>query len=331
MPPGRTARGFAACALVAALAAGAHAARAGEGPASAEALLQEGRRLLADGKLDEACPKLAEAQKLAPSATTALAVGDCFARAGKSASALAAFDEARALAAHAAGEAERRMKEIEARQPRVVLSAPGGLAPGTTIRLDGVPIDPAAVNAPIPLEPGLHLVETSRGGTTWRARVQVEPSGTASVPLPGPPPDATAPAPPPSPPPPPPAAPPPAATPPPPTAPKIPWEGHRISGIALGVAGGVGLIVGTVLGVRAITEKRASNAGPCNAADYCDSTGRALRADAMRAGNAATVSLFAGGALVASGVALFLTAPTARGSRVGLSAGPGDVRLVGRW
>jgi hypothetical protein len=95
--------------------------------------------------------------------------------------------------------------------------------------------------------------------------------------------------------------------------------------------------VGAVFGVKAITSKNASNDGHCDAADYCDAAGRSLRAEAIGAGNVSTAMLFAGGAAVASGLALFFTAPAAangaHGDRAGagLTLGPGTLHLTGRW
>jgi hypothetical protein len=340
---GTTARAFATCALISASSVVAPAAHAEDGPqpapvaASAESLLREGRRLLAEGKLGEACGSLFAGHRLAPTAATALEAGDCFDKAGKTASARAAFDEARALAKQSSDEAELRMKALDDRQPKVILEVPGGHAPpGTSLRLDGVPLDPSAVGTPLPLEPGPHLLTVTRGGSTWTRRIQVETSGSTRIELPGseadpeappvPAPDSDSASPAPAP------APPPSAP-----GPRIHWEAHRVSGVVVGAAGAVALVAGTVFGGLAISKKSASNDGPCNAADYCNADGRALRADAIRDGNVATASLFAGGAAVASGLALFFTAPppptasTGSGFTVRLAAGPGAVRLLGRW
>ncbi len=179
MRPGTAARGLAACALVAATTSGSTARADGvQVVLTADSLLQEGRRLLAEGKGVEACLKLSSGHRLSPSASSALEVGDCFVKAGKTASARAAFDEARALGKQSSDEAEQRMKAIDDQQPKVILEAPGGVAPGTTIRIDGIPIDPAATGTPLPLEHGPHLVEVSRGASTWTARVEVEATGT---------------------------------------------------------------------------------------------------------------------------------------------------------
>jgi hypothetical protein len=316
---------------------------------------------------DDACSKLAAAHKVAPTAATALALGDCFQKAGRTAHARVAYGEAHALARRSADEATQRLKDLDDRQPKILLDAPGGVLPGTAIRLDGIPLDPAAVGTAIPVEPGAHLLEVARGEERRSIPVQVEASGTARVPLPwqaaahggaaGREPTPRAPAepqPPPEAPPratavhaepvgavepasEPPAKEPPAKEPAPPVAKHaIHWEAHRISGAAVSGAGLVTLVTGVVFGVEALTKKAASNDGHCNAADYCDATGRALRADAMHAGNLSTITLFAGGAAIASGAAIFFTAPPnpneARpGAGLGLRVGVGDVRLVGRF
>jgi hypothetical protein len=276
-------------------------------------------------------------------------MGDCFERAGKTGSARAAFDEARALSRREAADAERRIAALERRRPTVILMVKDatGVARGTSIRLDGIPIDPAAVGTPIPAEPGPHLVEVSRGASRWSTQADVGPTGAVEIALPADfaappsapqsyagPPDAhevreAAPS----------EAPPldvalasaPPAPPLGPTEPKVQWEAHRISGLTVGIAGVAAIIVGAVYGGMAISKKNASNNGPCNAADVCSTMGRDLRADAMRAGNISTVALFAGGAGVASGLALFFTAPAAPRRSIGVTATLGSARLVGSF
>jgi hypothetical protein len=283
-------RGTAGCRLAAgvlgatlALASPARADEALPEPARAAALLREGRRLVAEGKLEEACPRLQAAQKLQPTAATAIEVGDCLAKAAK-----AAFEEARTLAKRAAEDAEQRLAQLEQPPPPPV-PPPEAASPSPASPSPASP-SPASPSAPI--------------------------SAAESPPAPRPPA----------------AAPPPA---PPPLSPSRPWEAHRISGVAIGAAGVVALGVGIGFGAQAILGKRASNDGYCDAADYCDTTGRSLRAEAIRAGNVATATLFAGGAAVASGMALFFTAPKSSADHrpivEGLTVGPGAVHLTGRW
>src|SRR2546421_315839 len=84
-----------------AVACGALSIAAFEGPARADAsladkaaaqtLFDEGRKLMAAGKYAEACPKLAESQKLDPGVGTQFHLADCYEKIGQTASAWAGF------------------------------------------------------------------------------------------------------------------------------------------------------------------------------------------------------------------------------------------------
>ena len=315
------------CTLALALAAGS-AARgddSSQASATAEALFRDGRILMEQRRYDEACPKFVAAQKLEATVGTALNKGECFERAGKLASAWAGFDEARALAKRAgeiprADEAARRMGLLEPRLSKVLIQAPsGGLPAGSVIKLDGQAVDAAALGTAIPVDAGLHRVEVAGpAGASWSTTVEV-PADPVTMPVllqvPVAPPSVGD------------------------LAPASAWGALRISGVAIGSAGVVSAIVGAIFGGVAISKKNASNAnGHCTAADYCDPTGLALRADGLTAGTVSTATLIAGGIAVAGGLTLALTAPSAARTspsvtegRVGLMVGMGSVRIEGRW
>ena len=63
----------------------------------ADALFREGRALMKKGDYATACPKLEESYRLDPAAGTGINLGDCFEKQGKVASALLAYQAARAL------------------------------------------------------------------------------------------------------------------------------------------------------------------------------------------------------------------------------------------
>src|ERR1700733_5702276 len=67
----------------------------------AEALFEEGRKLVADGNFADACPKFADSQRLDPSPATLLNLASCYEKQGRSASAWVTYREA-ASAANAA-------------------------------------------------------------------------------------------------------------------------------------------------------------------------------------------------------------------------------------
>ena len=69
----------------------------------------------------------------------------------------------------------------------------------------------------------------------------------------------------------------------------------------------------------------------CDTTDACDGAGLALRQNAEAAATGATVSLVAGGVLLAGGAVLWFTAPRAQTARVGLAPSPGGFAVVGGW
>ena len=74
--------------------------------AAAQSLFDEGRKLMSAGKYADACPKLAESQKLDPGVGTQFHLADCYEKLGQTASAWAGFLEA-ASAAKSMGQADR--------------------------------------------------------------------------------------------------------------------------------------------------------------------------------------------------------------------------------
>src|SRR5271169_4663698 len=86
---------------------------------TAEALFEDARKLMVDGKYTEACPKFADSQRLDPSTATLLNLASCWEKSGHTASAWATYREA-ASEASASG----RKDYLETAQRRA-----DGLAP----------------------------------------------------------------------------------------------------------------------------------------------------------------------------------------------------------
>ena len=110
-------------------------------------------------------------------------------------------------------------------------------------------------------------------------------------------------------------------------APGGPPAQRVLAAVAWGV-GLVGLGVGTAFGVAALSTRSAAN-GLCSGATCPTAEGSQKWNDAAAAGNASTVALIAGGAVLAAGTILWFTAPAAQGTQVGVS--PGGVALKGTW
>src|SRR5260221_419371 len=143
--------------------------------AAAQTLFDEGRKLMAAGKLAEACPKLAESQKLDPGVGTQFNLADCYERLGQTASAWAGFLEAASTArAMGQGDREKVAKEragtLAPRLSRLTITSSEGTPPaGLDIKKDGAPVGRALWGTAIPVDPGSHLVEVSAPGKkTWQ-------------------------------------------------------------------------------------------------------------------------------------------------------------------
>lgn len=152
------------------------AARA-EDPAAAEALFQEGRRLLSDGKVTAACEKLKESFALDPMSGTLLNLADCYEKDGRTATAWARFRNAASLArsqgkTEQVAEANRRIKALEADLSYLKIEVPDPV-PGLEVRRGDLEVSPAAFGVEVPVDPGRVTVIASAPGYK-RVRIRVE-------------------------------------------------------------------------------------------------------------------------------------------------------------
>jgi serine/threonine-protein kinase len=274
----------------------------------AEALFQEGRRLSAEQRYAEACPKFAESQRLEPAIGTLLNLATCHVAEGKTASAWSEFT--RAL-----GEAQRnnrqdvielaqaRLAELEPKLSRLVVEvAPERELPGLEVRLDGQLLSKPAWGIAAPIDPGKHtLGATAPGYTEWTIEVVLGPTEQQSLTIP-----ALVPAPP--------VAAPvetaPISAPPAPVAEKAPaksWPAQK--SWALGVAGagvvGIGASIALGFAAKSTFDRSASHCDDTG----CDPDGMQLRHDAVVRGRVATVVFGVGAVALAGGAVLWFTAP----------------------
>ncbi len=140
----------------------------------AQALFEQARKLMDEGSYDDACPKLVESQRLDPATGTLLNLGICYDKAGKTASAWDAFKQALASAqregrADRAGFAQKHIEQIEPRLSTLMVVVPDDERPdGMDVTVDGVALGHAAWGAPIPMDPGKHVVRvTATGRRPW--------------------------------------------------------------------------------------------------------------------------------------------------------------------
>lgn len=277
----------------------------GSDKVAAEALFSEGRRLMAEGRIAEACQKFEASQKMDPGVGTSLNLAECYERSGKTASAWAQFREAVSLA-RATGSADReqlareRAEALEQRLARLTISLASTAPSGLEVRRDGARLDPAELGIAIPVDPGSHAVTASAPGrAAYSTTVDVTGDGAlVNVEIPELPPEAVSP-------------PPPQST----VSTQLDSGTTSSSGgsqktlaaVALGL-GGAGLIVGGVFGFKASSSWDDAKA-ECSDYPYgCGPEGKSLEDDARSQALLSTIGFGAGIALVATGAVLWFTA-----------------------
>ncbi|HEY6728186.1 MAG TPA: hypothetical protein VI197_29455 [Polyangiaceae bacterium] len=301
----------------------AYAQRSVSDKAAAEALFDEALELMTNKRYAEACPKLEESQRIDAGIGTLLYLAECYEKTGRTASAWATFREA-ASAASAAGQSDRA-RQGKARADRLepslskltVRVAPENKSiSGFQVTRGGELVQAPLFEAALPVDPGQQLIEaTAPGYETFTKTVSVPANGgraevliPALVPLPG----TAAPA-------------APASTE--GTAadagqPAQADQGSALTtdtgtggsstastvGIVLMGAGAAGLVVGTVFGLEAINKNKDAK-DICGDDNSCPTKkGEQLSDDAQRAALVSTIGFVAGGAALAAGAVLYLTA-----------------------
>jgi serine/threonine-protein kinase len=322
--------------------------------AAAEVLFEEGRRLMNDKRFAEACPKLADSQRLDPGVGTLLNLALCFKKNGQTASAWSTYREA-AAQARTVGQADREKlardeaASLERTLSRLVIEVPSAVAstPGVEIKRDGAPVPQGLWGLPSPVDPGVRVLEVSAPGKK-ALRIEVKVDGGAVVAravvpaledagsAPGAPASPGAPAP---------AAP--VAVSPTPGAGAPPatrsGSGQRMIGYVVGGVGVVGLAVGGVFGAMTLSKnEQALDVCPDYPEDACsaDDVDRHERfvADAKSNRTLSYVGFGLGGAALLGGIVLIVTAPKGvEGQSTGVRFTPhvarGEVGLgmAGRW
>ncbi len=289
------------------------------------ALFKEGKKLLDQGKFDEACPKLAESHKLDPGGGVVLALALCLEGQGKLASAVVAYREAQFLAKRdkradrqkAAGE---KLAELEPKLSHLVVRVdPAAQQQGVVVRVDGNVLPTASYGLAVAVDGGKHEIEAkAEGFEPWTTTVEV---GKASdhkelsvTPLTK---KATD------------AAKPPSPDPPPakPEAPPAPRASIVPTlGIGVGVVGAVALLAGGFFGVRAI--RGAHDIASACPDGVCRDPADLERNDGVkRDARVADILLISGAVLAVAGVTVYFVGRPGAQKTVGLApaVGPGGL------
>jgi hypothetical protein len=301
---------WASAVLCAALGWTAPAHAQNQNEAAARSLFVEGRALAGAGKYEQACAKFEAAEKLYKSSGLLLNLADCHEHLNRTATAWAEFGDA-AFAAASAGrskdesEAKRRQSALESKLSRISVHVASPV-PGEVVHDNGSPIDRAAWDTAIPVDPGTHTMTADAAGhTSWTLNIEIRDPGKTitievtvlpenkqaavavaplvpSVHVRGP------------------------VTPPPlvPDHAQEPGQTMRIAGIVTAGAGVVGVGVGVVLGVVAKSQFDSAN-------EDTSPSRVSASAAAGRLADVSTVVCIVGGAAAVTGAVLWFAAPKA--------------------
>jgi hypothetical protein len=163
----------------------ARAEPSGGEEALAETLYRQGRQLMTEGRLDQACAKFAESQRLDPASGTLLNLAACHEAKHMFASAWLEYTEATTWArrdqrADRVAYAEERIHALEPKLSHLtVLVDPGADVSELHIEVDGIPLRGAARGVAIPVDPGVHQIDVrAPSRQPWSQRVSFEEAPT---------------------------------------------------------------------------------------------------------------------------------------------------------
>jgi hypothetical protein len=294
--------------------------------AKADALFNEGQAELEAGRVDSACAKLSESQKLDAAVGTLLNLARCHELQGKTATAWREYQAAARLAqergqADRAAGAAKLATELEPKLSKLRIDVPTALA-GLVVQRDGEQLKESSFGTFEPLDPGEHLVEArAPEREPWSTKVKLGPSAdqqTVAVPQLARPvvaADADG---------------------------SGGSDGVRVAGLVLGGVGVVGLAIGTAFGVVALKDVSAAKDDPALCPDeWCSPAGRDAINAATTKAHVSTVGLVVGGAALVAGVVMAIAggsseaAPSEQATRLDvvpvLGPGTAGVAVGGRF
>jgi hypothetical protein len=286
--------------------------RAGaDGGLAANALFDEGRRLMNAGQYAQACPKFMESQKLDPGVGTMLNLAVCYEKNGQTASAWSAYRDT-AAAARDKGQLEREqiaragVSRLEPQLFKVAINVSAQPNENEiTLEVDGRTTPNELWGLPTPLDPGKHRIDArAPSKKPWSATIEVTGPSTPAVTVPvlevvpvvtG-------------------------ALPAAPRSPAAPVEtparagqGQRTLAVVVGGVGVAGVALGTLFGV--LTKRTYNKSDPLCNVDKCTNQGIEYRNSAFTQADISTVGFAVGGAGLVGALVLWFTAPKDTESR----------------
>lgn len=304
----------------------------------AAALFDQGRTLMTEGKLDEACSKLAESQRLDPGGGTLLNLALCHEKQGKIATAWTEFREARAIAKRdnrpdRESAADGEIAKLEPQLFKVSVVVPDNVKiPGMTIEIDGLPLPEPAWGTPFPVDPGTRtILVRAPKYKDWKGVVEAgKTAGIANVNVPNlhregigdgdviPAPTGTS-----------------TGTPPPPGSsapgPDSPSSGMRTGGFVVGGIGALLIGVGSVTGIMAIGKGQKAAELGCEGKFCTNDDGLKQSQQGLTLAHVSTATFAIGLASVAAGTIMILTAPKKAPVQAAISVGPQFISVTGKF
>jgi hypothetical protein len=288
-----------------------------EPSSQARVLFYDARRLMAEQRWAEACPKLEASEREDPGKGTEFNLADCYEHVGRLASALALFERVAAeshadkMPAHEAL-ARQRVQALSSRVPVLTVDVgPEARVDDLELYRDGKTLPTLEWSTPIHVDPGRHTIAArAPNRTPWENAVELAEGAAVTVHVP---PLATLVQ----------------ATPVPSTssAPaSMPGDqaqraaGHatgdpggvqKTIGLALGGAGLATVAVGAVFGALSLAARNQANA-VCRGSACTSTEGVDDRTAAMDRGNVATLLVITGACVTSAAVVVWLTAPSSR-------------------
>jgi len=280
---------------------------------TSDALFQRGIDDMALGRYDSACPAIAESLRLDPRPGTLFALAECYAKAGRLASAVVRYDEY--LTAFSRMTPEQQSKQLgrertakEQRDllkpdvPLLMVKLEAGAPADTIVKRDDTVLNAPSLGLALPVDPGQHTISaqapngpvttqtlTIGKGERKEVSLKVEVSTTTTMsttsktggsPTPAPSDDSQG-------------------------------NTQRIVAFVLGGVGAAGLVVGAVAGGVTLASKTSVEES-CNLDTQQCATQQGLDdlSSARTTGIVSTVGFVAGAALLGTAVIVFFTAPS---------------------
>jgi hypothetical protein len=159
---------------------------------AAEALFREGKELLNQGKLAEACAKFDASDRLEPSVGTELNAADCHEKNNKLATAWAGFLKAAGTASKMPNEkareteARRRAALLQPKLSYLTISVPQtSRVNGLAFKMNGADVDSVVWNTAVPVDAGEYeITGEAKGYESWSTKLTIAVSEKKSVVVP---------------------------------------------------------------------------------------------------------------------------------------------------